>query len=60
MPIFEYSCTDCGCRFEKLQKSGTELKANCPDCGSWGTKKELSTFSSVGSATSGDGCYSGG
>ncbi|MDO9067620.1 MAG: zinc ribbon domain-containing protein [Deltaproteobacteria bacterium] len=23
MPIYEYSCRDCGSRFEKLQKSGS-------------------------------------
>jgi len=56
MPIFEYSCTECSCRFEKLQKSGTELKPVCPECGSWETNKEFSTFSSVGSSTSGAGC----
>jgi putative FmdB family regulatory protein len=61
MPIFEYSCTKCGHRFEKFQKNATGLKPFCPECGSWETKKELSAFSSpTGSSTSGAACYSGG
>jgi len=60
MPIFEYTCTKCSCLFERLQKSGTEQKPNCPECGSWDTKKEFSAFSSVGSSTSGGGCNPGG
>ncbi|MDD5284901.1 MAG: zinc ribbon domain-containing protein [Desulfuromonadaceae bacterium] len=60
MPIFEYSCTDCSCHFEKLQKHSTEEKPVCPACGSWETKKEFSAFSSVNSSAPGDGCYSGG
>jgi putative FmdB family regulatory protein len=60
MPIFEYSCTKCGCRFEKLHKTTTEPKPICPDCGSSEARKELSAFSSGGSSASGAGCYSGG
>ena len=60
MPIFEYSCTACGSNFEKLHKTTSEPKPVCLDCGSWETKKVLSTFSSVGSSTSVSGCYSGG
>ena len=60
MPIFEYSCTMCGFNFEKLHKTTTEPKPVCPECGSWETKKELSTFSSVGPSTTGTGCNPGG
>lgn len=60
MPIFEYNCTECGCNFEKLQKTAAEPKPVCPDCGSTETRKQLSVFSSAGSTTSGAGCYSGG
>lgn len=60
MPIYEYSCRDCGSRFEKLQKSGSGSKPACPSCGSEETIKEFSTFSSVESSSSGAGCYSGG
>lgn len=60
MPIFEYSCTECGCNFEKLHKTTDEPKPVCPECGSRETKKELSTFSSVGPSTAAAGCNSGG
>jgi len=62
MPIFEYSCKDCGHHFEKLQKSGAELnKPTCPECGSWETIKQLSTFSSSArNSTYDTGCNTGG
>lgn len=60
MPIFEYNCTECGCNFEKLHKTTAEPKPVCPGCGSTETRKMLSAFSSAGSTTSGEGCYSGG
>lgn len=60
MPIFEYSCADCGGSFEKLQKTATDPKPVCSICGSENVIKELSAFSSAGSSTSDAGCYSGG
>lgn len=34
MPIFEYSCEDCGSKFEKLVRRSTEADAvRCPSCG---------------------------
>lgn len=60
MPLFEYTCMECGCHFEKLQKAGTAGEVACPTCGSVEVKKELSAFSSGGSASSAAGCFSGG
>ncbi|NTW88337.1 MAG: zinc ribbon domain-containing protein [Desulfobulbaceae bacterium] len=60
MPIYEYLCTKCGARFEKLQKSGATSELECPTCGSTEVKKEFSTFSSTGSSSSTAGCFSGG
>ena len=40
MPIFDYSCKDCGKRFDVLIR-GTE-KAACPKCGSQELEKNLS------------------
>jgi putative FmdB family regulatory protein len=60
MPIFEYSCFDCGSHFEKLHKSRSDQEINCPECGSLKIKKELSVFASVGSPSSDKGCSSGG
>jgi putative FmdB family regulatory protein len=43
MPIFEYSCEDCGTKFEKLvRRTGQEVE--CPSCGKNHLKTELSTF----------------
>ena len=63
MPIFEYTCLKCAHRFEKLQKSSTVASTECPECGSFDVRKELSAFSSAVSSSStagAAGCYSGG
>ncbi len=62
MPIFEYSCTKCGLRFEKLQKDITLQTAECPSCGSAEVKKEISSFSSnsASGSASAASCFSGG
>lgn len=33
MPLYEYCCTQCGYRYEKIQKFGTEPETACPKCG---------------------------
>lgn len=33
MPIYEYSCTSCGRRFEKIQKVGARTLRTCEECG---------------------------
>ena len=43
MPIFEYSCVDCGTKFEKLMRR-TGDEAICPSCGEKHVTQELSTF----------------
>ena len=43
MPIYEYSCEDCGTKFEKLiRRTGEEVI--CPSCGQNHLKPQLSTF----------------
>ena len=45
MPIFEYTCANCGTRFEKLilsAKRARELR--CPECDSREVHKEISLF----------------
>lgn len=34
MPIYEYQCTDCGHRFEVMQRLSEEPIATCTECGS--------------------------
>ena len=34
MPLYEYACTKCGHRFERLQKFSDAPPSACPKCGS--------------------------
>ena len=33
MPLYPYRCTECGHRFEKIQKFGAKPEQVCPKCG---------------------------
>jgi putative FmdB family regulatory protein len=47
MPIFEYTCEDCGTSFEKLVRNSASSNGAgvaCPSCGEHHVKQELSTF----------------
>ena len=44
MPIFEYTCEDCGTAFEKLVSRTSATEVNCPGCGHDHVKQEYSTF----------------
>ena len=48
MPIYEYTCDDCGAEFEELVRS-YEDTPNCPVCGSESISKKVSAFASSGS-----------
>lgn len=50
MPLYEYSCRDCGRRFETLV-FGSE-RPGCPGCGGRSLERLLSTFA-VGGASAG-------
>jgi putative FmdB family regulatory protein len=41
VPIYEFECAACGCRFEELAPAGTENVA-CPECGSESTTRVYS------------------
>jgi putative FmdB family regulatory protein len=49
MPIFEYSCEDCGTKFEKLVRRNGDAVL-CPSCGQDHLKTELSTFAAHSAA----------
>ena len=60
MPIYEYACSGCGQRFEKLVRRFAE-EVSCPGCASGAVEKQLSVFavgasSSSSSAPSGSAC----
>ena len=44
MPIFEYRCSDCGTRFEKLVRTSDTDGPHCPQCSTTEVERELSTF----------------
>ncbi len=44
MPIYEYTCSSCKTKFEKLVRSMADQSAQCPNCGSKKTQRELSVF----------------
>ncbi|HYY70348.1 MAG TPA: zinc ribbon domain-containing protein [Terriglobales bacterium] len=33
MPLYEYQCPKCGCRFERIQKFSDPDPKKCPNCG---------------------------
>ena len=64
MPMYEYRCDVCGERFEKLVRSASSQESiHCPSCGATETRKQFSTFASVGArstASSASICAPGG
>ena len=45
MPIYEYVCSHCGHRFEKLVRNiGGEQQVHCPRCRENGSMRVLSSF----------------
>jgi putative FmdB family regulatory protein len=52
MPIFEYSCDDCGSRFEQLVRRSADADAvRCPGCGTDHLTTQYSTFAARAGAT---------
>ncbi|MBV9303999.1 MAG: zinc ribbon domain-containing protein [Acidobacteriaceae bacterium] len=44
MPIFEYSCDDCGTKFERLVRRSDQDRVRCPACGDEHVTTQYSTF----------------
>ena len=42
MPIYEYSCQDCGHSLEAIQKLADAPLTECPECGKAALKKQVS------------------
>ncbi len=50
MPLYEYSCAECGYRFEILQRIGENAEGlTCPKCEAPKIEKQFSTFASSSS-----------
>lgn len=56
MPIYEYFCTGCGNKFERLQKITDKPVSPCPQCG----KKAKRLISQTSFALKGEGWYKNG
>ena len=53
MPIFEYTCSNCGHKFEKLILSASrERQLKCPECSSGDVQKAISLFGTTSSGSS--------
>jgi len=53
MPIFEFTCDDCGTKFEKLVRTSSgEPEVACPSCGHDHLTKDYSTFAAHANGTS--------
>jgi putative FmdB family regulatory protein len=56
MPLYEYSCRDCGHRFEILQRLGEGADGlACPSCSAAALEKQFSTFAAGTSSGAGGG-----
>ncbi len=53
MPVYEYSCAECGERFEQYRKVTARSAARCPECGGRGQK----VFRPVGIIFKGSGFH---
>lgn len=42
MPIYEFTCDVCGCRFEELMPAREEKTPPCAECGSESTRRAMS------------------
>lgn len=54
MPLYEYSCSNCGAEFEKMVRfSEADRLPTCPNCQSQETHKKISAVASYGVPSSG-------
>lgn len=53
MPIYEYVCTSCKNRFQKLQSMSFSGDVHCPECGK-PSKRAISVFAAVSKGTGGE------
>jgi len=58
MPIFEYTCSKCGGRFELLVSASERDSVPCPNCKTRTLSREISAFAVSGTGKGGDSCGS--
>ncbi|MGR6836506.1 FmdB family zinc ribbon protein [Syntrophomonas erecta] len=52
MPIFDFSCRECGEKFDLMIANKDKDKVRCPKCGASNVKQLLSMFSTTGGSKS--------
>jgi len=52
MPLYEFACSVCGIRFDRLQEASSSTPA-CPDCGSRTVNRLISLIGGLGRSSSG-------
>jgi putative FmdB family regulatory protein len=60
MPVYEYVCTECGDRFERLVAYAEADGVACQRCGSREVRRLVSLISAPRPARSSEGCACGG
>jgi putative FmdB family regulatory protein len=58
MPIYEYTCQQCGTDFEKLVFAGDDEQVTCPNCKTTEVNKQMSSTRFINSGIAG-ACTSG-
>lgn len=54
MPIYEYRCNTCGCKFERLRPmSSADSPTTCPDCGGSDAERLVSRFAAFSKGNGG-------
>jgi len=59
LPLYEFLCTDCNQRFEKLCRQQAQDQIKCPECGTM-AKRVFSTFRATVSGNGDGGSIGGG
>jgi len=60
VPVYEYTCPDCGENFEKLVRSSDTSPVRCPKCDSEKVKKKLSKIANTNRSSSNAGSVAAG
>ncbi len=51
MPLYEYTCKDCGNEYEELVSVNEQEPPPCPACKSMNSEKKISLVGSAGAAS---------